>query len=158
MSDVQEALSVGDIAKIYRSLDLFWARLAVHIRAEHLVVFPAVLDSIESDPDKNEFISATLRDLRHDHDFFIRELARAVKAMRLVPEFGNEPETIEIVTRLVEGVAARLSTHNRIEEEMIYPLAGAGSVNRETTVASKTRAELQNMPARFKDLDSITEK
>jgi hemerythrin superfamily protein len=142
-----------DTVAIYRHLDHFWARLAVHIRAEHLVVFPAVLESVQAESGKAEAVSRTLKDLRHDHDFFMKELARAIKAMRLVPEFGNERETIEIVKRLVEGVAARLLDHNRIEEESIYPLASqiSDDPGRKKFIAIRTKAELENMPARFKD-------
>jgi hypothetical protein len=33
----------GSVEQIYQKLDLFWARLAVHIRAEHLHLFPLIL-------------------------------------------------------------------------------------------------------------------
>src|SRR5512144_3172526 len=96
-----------DLVLAYRQLDLFWARLAVHIRAEHLVVFPTVIETADDLGKDHEEIAALLQELRHDHDFFIKELARSVKAMRLVPDFGNEEETFEVVRNLVKGVKQR---------------------------------------------------
>src|SRR5215211_942934 len=40
---LQAALNSCDLKTAYAKLDLFWARLAVHIRAEHLHLFPAVI-------------------------------------------------------------------------------------------------------------------
>ncbi len=31
-----------DVVRIFRLLDLFWAKLAVHIRAENVCIFPAI--------------------------------------------------------------------------------------------------------------------
>ena len=61
-----------------------------------------------------------LPDLRHDHDFFMNQLARAVKALRLVPDFGNETETFIDIRQLIETVTKRLARHNEIEEKTIY--------------------------------------
>ena len=155
MSELQRSLSTDDVVRIYRSLDLFWARLAVHIRAEHLVLFPAIQESLCDDLVKQNTISGTLKDLRLDHDFFIKELSRAVKAMRLVADFGNEPETIDIVRGFVEGVVNRLNTHNSIEEEEIYPLTRNMGINNEAEqmIVSRIQADLENMPARFQSLE-----
>ena len=38
------ALHNKDVGATYSGLDLLWARLAVHIRAEHLHLFPIVLN------------------------------------------------------------------------------------------------------------------
>ena len=43
---VRAALEAQDASRSHAALDLFWARLAVHIRAEHLHLFPAVLQRI----------------------------------------------------------------------------------------------------------------
>src|SRR6266496_959278 len=42
----RETLDTGDIEASHARLDLFWARLAVHIRAEHLHLFPVVLNRL----------------------------------------------------------------------------------------------------------------
>ena len=39
------ALEDGDKSKAFAALDLLWARLAVHIRAEHLCLFPTILSA-----------------------------------------------------------------------------------------------------------------
>ena len=66
-----------DLVSTYRRLDLFWARLAVHIRGEHLVLFPAVLASVSDHENQREYLVRIFGDLRNDHDFFMKELARA---------------------------------------------------------------------------------
>jgi len=140
-----------DVVPTYRKLDLFWARLAVHIRAEHLVVFPAVIEIAKVIRKEPRDVAAILQELRDDHDFFIKELARAVKAMRLVPDFGNESETFEIVRDLVSQVRQRLERHNQIEEEMIYPLAAEADAERaQLMIRDNALRELENLPHRFK--------
>jgi iron-sulfur cluster repair protein YtfE (RIC family) len=140
-----------DVVSTYRKLDLFWARLAVHIRAEHLVVFPAVLDIGEGPKKERKDIENILQELRSDHDFFIKELARAVKAMRSVPDFGKEAETFAVVRDLVDGVKRGLIRHNKIEEEAVYPLAErADAGNLEQNIRENALRELENMPQRFR--------
>lgn len=131
-----------DPAKAYHRLDLFWARLAVHIRAEHLVLFPSVLAA--ADENDRHRLTGTLAELRHDHDFFMKQLARAVKALRLVPDFGNEPETFVVIRELVDQVATRLQSHNDLEEKTVYPLADLSPSDR-----SRIQKELANLPPRF---------
>lgn len=143
------AVAAKDKDKAYQTLDYFWARLAMHIRAEHQRLFPAIRDA-ENTPVE---ILEILELLRHDHDFFMRELARAIKAMRLVFYFGNDDETFEIVRDLLEAVAGRLADHNRIEEERIYTLANPeflppGEVE---PLDRSIRKELDNYPQRFAD-------
>src|SRR5829696_43479 len=76
LKQLQIALQRRDVETAYAKLDLFWARLAVHIRAEHLHLFPAVLDSAGIGA---QTIVALLR---NDHEFFMHELGRAVESMR----------------------------------------------------------------------------
>ena len=84
MDSLLAALDEGDRALSFERLDLLWACLAVHIRAEHLCLFPAILETPQSKltgsrgaPQYDEARNA-LDLLRHDHDFFMRELATAV--------------------------------------------------------------------------------
>src|ERR1051325_4542920 len=69
------ALDHKDVQTSYARLDLLWARLAVHIRAEHLHLFPAVTKHSSE-------AGAIVEDLRIGHDFFMRELARAIGILR----------------------------------------------------------------------------
>src|SRR3954470_10387313 len=76
-----EALAEFDGEQSFALLDLFWARLAVHIRAEHLCLFPALLDaarersSAETGGARFDEAQKVITQLRHDHDFFMTELA-----------------------------------------------------------------------------------
>jgi hypothetical protein len=47
LKELQAALWSSDLETAHAKLDLFWARLAVHVRAEHLHVFPTVLSSLD---------------------------------------------------------------------------------------------------------------
>src|SRR4051794_25339917 len=82
------ALEERDVDRSFARLDLVWARLAVHIRAEHLCLFPALLDAAqqlstsENGIPRFDEAQSVVNQLRHDHDFFMFELARAVNTMR----------------------------------------------------------------------------
>jgi hemerythrin-like domain-containing protein len=153
LKDVFTAISGADCAEVFQKLDLFWARLAMHIRAEHLHLFPA-LTSWAEQSDQKAVDAADLRELlkelRADHDFFMVALARAIKAMRLTFHFGNCTETLTFVCGLVEGVRDRLETHNQKEESQIYSLA---SSNLQCDLAASLRRgialELSKYPHRF---------
>ena len=42
------ALAAGPVERGFEAVDVFWARLAMHIRAEHLHLFPAVLGAVDA--------------------------------------------------------------------------------------------------------------
>ncbi|MEP7213491.1 MAG: hypothetical protein ABI791_10465 [Acidobacteriota bacterium] len=157
LENIFEAIDGEDCTETYRRLDFFWARLAMHIRAEHLRLFPAVLqigDSHLQDAGSGEVPADLVKiidGLHDDHDFFMRSLARAIKAMRLVFDFGNEKETLAIVREMLEGVQGRLVPHNRIEEDQIYPLASGKLLRTEDLdeLSRTVRKELDNLPHRF---------
>src|SRR5438128_5405129 len=83
-----EALAELNVVQSFALLDLVWARLAVHIRAEHLCLFPALLDaarersSAENGSGRFNEAQKAINQLRRDHDFLMTELARAVNVMR----------------------------------------------------------------------------
>ncbi|MGD9563285.1 MAG: hemerythrin domain-containing protein [Pyrinomonadaceae bacterium] len=146
------SIESADAARAFHDLDLFWARLAIHIRAEHIRLFPAVREIAAYLSQPNE-ICDLLDELRHDHDFFMRELARAVKAMRLVFDFGNEAETFVVVREMLLGVKERLNRHNRIEETKIYPLVSSPLMTPEQVerLQAEVTKELANIPPRFRN-------
>ena len=122
------SLAIGECVDVYQKLDLFWARLAMHIRAEHRTLFPVIrtISQTSQDPANKEALSGIsdlLDELRRDHDFFMHELARAIKAMRLTFYFGNEMETLAVIREFLGQIKERLEIHNRIEEARIYTLA-----------------------------------
>ncbi|HJU84427.1 MAG TPA: hemerythrin domain-containing protein [Holophagaceae bacterium] len=126
------ALARGDAAAAHEALDRAWMRLAVHIRAEHKVLFPAVL---EAHPDLADRI---LR-LREDHDVFMVALARLVAASK-----GPSPELPALADEL-ERVVTRLQAHNRLEEAEVYPRAGA-----DPELQDRLHAELAFLPERYR--------
>src|SRR2546421_4090324 len=80
---LDDALAGGDAAAAFARLDLFWARLAMHIRAENLHLFPTILAALADESEKFERLTSALSEaraniaqLRVDHDFFMHELAR----------------------------------------------------------------------------------
>ena len=159
------ALDEGDRALSFERLDLLWARLAVHIRAEHLCLFPAILETPQTKltgsrgaPQYDEARNA-LDLLRHDHDFFMRELARAVNTMRK-DMTGSDPSVmsgvLREVRRCVIGVQTRLHTHNQLEEEQVYTWVGMllnEAEQMELTI--RMRRELANIPPRFNQQEQI---
>jgi len=143
-----EAICSGDLERSYSTVDLFWARLAIHIRAEHLHVFPAILASETGDTSRTA--AAVIR-LRADHEMFIRELARAVKALRLAFSSENVPETLNVVGTLLDDVRRGLEVHNEIEEKEIYTLLEAPYIDPRSLpiLATGIKKELGNYPPRL---------
>jgi hypothetical protein len=147
-----------DVGASYARLDLLWARLAVHIRAEHLHLFPAVINRLTGPlddltaPDLSE-AQSVVEKLRADHDFFMRELARAVNTLRELPRplDSREGETrLNSVLDVILEVEKRLENHNEIEENQIYRWASTMLTEPEQIdLAARVNAELQNRPSRF---------
>ena len=81
------------------------------------------------------------------------QLARAIKALRLVFHFGNEEATLPVVWDLVDQVRQRLIQHNELEEDRIYSLINDEFLTPEVTTELKLsiKKELSNLPARFRD-------
>ena len=145
VEDVRTAIAEADMPRCYKATDLLWARLAMHIRAEHLHLFPFVRSV--SDIDTTDVLDG----LRQDHDMFMVELGRAVRALRPGSDPANDPDTFATVHEIVETVAARLAVHDRIEEEKIYVFADAHSSHDVASLHEKIRQELGNYPPRFGD-------
>lgn len=153
--DVLSALEEGDKSKAFARLDLLWARLAVHIRAEHLCLFPSILEANSwvsgADPKYQESKSA-LDQLRLDHEFFMHELGTAVNAMRSL-EIAFDQEVVELrdVRDRVAKVQSRLDQHNRLEEDHVYRWVNIllGSQER-AALTARIKYELENLPQRVK--------
>ena len=99
LSKVCLALELGEVQQIHSSLDLFWARLAVHIRAEHLQLFPAILRALKenlNDPGPAPALTVAQNwseELSLDHDFFMHELAQAIKTVRSLRQITESSNT-----------------------------------------------------------------
>ena len=158
LGEALAAFDGGEAARALARLDYVWARLAVHIRAEHLQLFPALLAAAdargetESGAPSAAEVRATVEHLREDHDFFMRELAAAVNSLKELNAGGGADEVGRLahIRGRVLAVAARLEEHNRVEEERAYrwPEALCGEAEREA-LASELRREVENLPPRF---------
>jgi hemerythrin superfamily protein len=129
------ALQDRDVQTSYAKLDLLWARLAVHIRAEHLHLFPVIQEQVSE-------AAPVIANLRADHEFFMRELAGAVNILR--------EATLTSVRDTVGEVEKRLASHNEIEEKEVYHWAGSVLTDSEqTALAARINEELEKRPPRF---------
>lgn len=152
------ALANKDVESIHSNLDLLWARLAVHIRAEHLHLFPTVISRLTetaNDAVSSEFKDAesVVEQLHIDHDFFMRELAHAIGVLREMPrpvsDASDEAKLAEI-SETVREIEKRLLTHNEIEENHIYRAAGIILTEPEQLeLAARINDELEKRPQRF---------
>ena len=152
------ALDNKDVGATYARLDLLWARLAVHIRAEHLHLFPAVIGRLTATVDAPvasdlSEAQAMVEKLRSDHDFFMRELAQAIGILRDLPTKiagASDEAKFTAVGDAVREIENRLVTHNEIEENQIYSWASTILTEPEQTdLAARINAELENRPPRF---------
>lgn len=156
-----EALDKRDAPTAFARLDLFWARLAMHIRGEHVHLFPATLRALDLDTDNLVDETPTLPEAREaiaqlscDHDFFMHELAGAVKVMRdcRTTAGGDSTSTIESVRKTIAAVRDRLEVHNKLEEDMVYRWpAKLLEPAEQTALEVQIRGELKNLPPRFRD-------
>ena len=156
---LQRALANRELEDTRTKLDLFWARLAVHIRAEHLHLFPVVLNSMGNEQPAPVFAPTTaeaealIATLQSDHDFFMSELASAVKIIRSLPAASDPSgadEALHQIRRKVEGVCQRLLTHNEIEENQIYRwVSMVLTIEEQVELERRICAELNKRPARF---------
>jgi hemerythrin superfamily protein len=144
LNDAAMKLEHDDAVDALNALDIFWARLAMHIRAEHLHLFPAALRTAGAPSDIVEILVR----LRLDHDFFMHELADAIKVMRSIGG-GSEPALMRETAERLEGIRRRLDEHNAIEEEQIYPLQELMAPTERKQLAHSIAKELLNLPPRF---------
>jgi hypothetical protein len=153
------ALDDGDQDESFVRLDLLWARLAIHIRAEHLCLFPAILGAPQAlltgsgGAPRLEEAHSAIGVLRTNHDFFMHELAKAIKLMRAlkgIPDAGASREGLREVRSIVRSVKTRLSAHNRLEERRVYGWIDLLLDEAErSALDARVRRELENLPSRF---------
>ena len=143
------ALNNKDVQATHSKLDLLWARLAVHIRAEHLHLFPAVISRLTETGEYSE-APTIVQKLRDDHDFFMHELAQTIGVVRELAQSMDKTDNLAIVAGVVREVERRLDAHNEIEENKIYRWASTILTESERTeLAARINAELENRPPRF---------
>ena len=149
IADLLAALEKGDQLQVFPRLDLLWARLAVHIRAEHLCLFPSILGANFSDTGSGptyQEAQDVIDQLRLDHEFFMRELGTSVNSMRKQQDASDT----EVLRRSVVELQTRLAKHNQLEENHIYKWVNVllGEAEQSVLVA-RLKREIENIPARF---------
>jgi hemerythrin superfamily protein len=149
LNQLLAALDNKDAQTSFAKLDLLWARLAVHIRAEHLHLFPAVTNRLTESSEALGLVEV----LQTDHDFFMRQLARAIGILRelrrTVLTAGDEAK-LNSVGEAVREIERRLATHNELEEKQIYLWSSTILTEPEQLeLLAKINAELENRPPRF---------
>ena len=161
---LKSALRAGDIEATHSRLDMFWSRLAVHIRAEHLQLFPAVIEALTVSSRSQTFAPtltearSAIETLRSDHDFFMHELGQAIKILGALSH--EDRETLDHGMKSVRStmieIEKRLVAHNQLEETKIYAWTTTILNSREQTeLAKRISIELANRPPRF-SLDEWT--
>jgi iron-sulfur cluster repair protein YtfE (RIC family) len=155
------ALDEGDAVTAFARLDLFWARLAMHIRGENLHLFPAILRALHGDTGKG--VDATpaaaearqaIAQLHGDHEFFMHQLSGAIKVMREcgTAAGGDSTSQLEDVQQTIVTLRNRLEAHNKLEEDLVYRLpAKLLEPAEQTALEVQIRDELKNLPPRFRD-------
>ena len=154
---VMLAFDGGDAREVYAKLDYLWARLAVHIRAEHLHLFPTLLSAAESEGRASveptaEEVRESVERLREDHDLFMRGLAAAVNELRALaaPDVTAGAGRLPRIMENVSALASRLAEHNRLEEGQVY-LWQSTLLDEDARedLRVRMRRELENLPPRF---------
>ena len=157
ITELDSELKKANAARAFELLDLFWARLAVHIRAENLHLFPAIATAAPSlftgkgSLSTSEEAHNILLQLRSDHDFFMKELAEMMKAARVLAGREEVPrKEIKKLRQRMTDIRKRLETHNLLEEGLVYTwpslLFDQKSV---AALGDRLRHELENLPPRF---------
>lgn len=153
------ALADGAVDRAFERLDVFWARLAVHIRAENVQLFPALLRAAETAPRRahappHDEIVDTVARLRADHDFFMSELTAAMRELRELrgKVRPGTSATVAGVRGRLERVSSRLVEHNTLEETRAYRWATELLDQPEQeNLADNIKRELENVPARLRN-------
>ncbi|HTG92640.1 MAG TPA: hypothetical protein VL866_08655 [Pyrinomonadaceae bacterium] len=159
LKELKAALESGDVKTSHAKLDLFWARLAVHIRAEHLHLFPTIMVGMrEKTPDDSYGLplvasEEAIDELREDHNFFMRELAEAIQMIRTLERPSDKPIDLEAIKKIqstVLEIERRLVRHNILEEKKVYRWAEIVlSEQKQFELATEIERELANRPPRF---------
>ena len=157
LDELLAAFDKGDAAAVYRKLDFFWARLAMHIRAENLHLFPAILKAAQSDESNDlntspDFIRESVRQLESDHNFFMRELGGAIKQMLEMREnnWQDKDAKLDDLREKIIALRERLERHNELEESEVYSWAEALTAADAAVLRTKIQRELENLPPRFR--------
>ena len=161
LMELLRSLDEANVEDAYVHLDTLWARLAVHIRAENVQVFPDILGALDArtaaghrDIEKSARLRASIERLRSDHDVFMSELKDAVKAVRTVSDDRGGRRTSDVLRSLRDRLGTlegAFENHNR-EEDSVYPMAASVLDSAEMAdLMNRVRRELAALPPRLRD-------
>jgi hypothetical protein len=164
LTELLSSLDEANVDEAYVRLDLLWARLAVHIRAENVQVFPDILRALDGQPaagrqdvERTAVLRASIERLRRDHDVFMYELKDAVKALRTVMDDRDGKRASVVLRSLRDRLGAlegAFESHNR-EEDSVYPTAASVLETAEMAdLMIRVRRELAALPPRLRGLPS----
>lgn len=156
LAELKSALAAEDAEKSFHLLDRFWARLAMHIRAENHELFPVLKRAAETSvtmgtnvPPADEVVRL-LAELRHDHDFFMTELTAAMKRLREISR-GEATGDLRDVRERIDAVSQRLETHNELEETQVYRWAAQLlPLAEQAALQTRIQGQLDRLPERFR--------
>ena len=156
---LDSSLERHELLSSFELLDLFWARLAVHIRAENVRLFPAILSArsevVDAALPSLREVQSTIQQLKVDHNFFMEELSQAVRQMRQLvkAEFYDQRRLVTELSGIrdrVDAVSNRLREHNKSEEEQVYAWPGLMmNDSRLRILEDAIRHEIEKLPSRF---------
>lgn len=159
LQTLDSTLEKHELMSSFESLDLFWARLAVHIRAENVRLFPAILSArskvVDTALPSLREVQSTIQQLRVDHNFFMDELSDAVQTMRQLvkAEVYDQQRLVMELSRIrdhVDAVSTRLKVHNELEEEQVYRWPTLMLSASELRIWEDVlKHEIENLPPRF---------
>jgi len=159
LQSLQSSLDKHQVMTSFELLDLCWARLAVHIRAENVRLFPAILSArsevVDAALPPLKEVQSTIQQLKVDHNFFMEELSKAVRQMRQLvkAKFYDQPRLVTELGRIrdrVDAVSNRLRAHNELEEEQVYGWPGLMlNGSRLRILEDAIKHEIENLPPRF---------
>ena len=153
---VRAALESENSVEAFETLDLFWARLAMHIRAENLHLFPSVLNKVKDEAGESQAehlpsreVQKSIERLTTDHNFFMQQLSRAIRILREKPVAVDSVVELERVKEVVNEVSERLTAHNELEEMVLYKMP-LELLTREEQIelAARIQRELEKLPPR----------
>ena len=140
------SIKADDEARVFECVDMFWARLAMHIRAEHLHLFPAIENAakVPNNIVTGDDAKTKIEALHGDHDLFMRKMIEAIKHLR------TSSNDLEPVMTILLEIQERLCEHNKIEESEVYLWAkDLLSAEDHKDLEHKMLKEITNLPPRF---------
>lgn len=160
LEQIFSAFEKGDAEEVYQNLDLFRARLSMHIRAEDLYLFPSILKAIRKHKKTEEIdlipsleiVQNSILHLHNDHNFFLRELGNAVKQLFEMRENKGQDhsEKLSALHDKIIALRQRLKFHNELEEGFAYLWAEMLNPAEIPVLKSKIQRELENLPVKFR--------